>query len=173
MHILFLFFKVKKKGCILCRFGFVLWRKCASRYTNSPFIYSDIYSHTHAFCKHWLSTMSHTLSTTLRNSRSNHHPQGTYNPVKLLLPNESVEMRTQISMLLWEKGVWICHTIVYHLQGTFLRTVFQSPYVKEAKPHQKGLVNQDTSNLLLQKVQLTFIFAHCFQQFSEVKHPQD
>lgn len=103
MHILFLVFKVKKKGCILCRFGFVLWRKCASRYTNSPFIYSDIYSHTHAFCKHWLSTMSHTLSTTLRNSRSNHHPQGTYNPVKLLLPNESVEMRTQISMLLWEK----------------------------------------------------------------------
>lgn len=51
MHILFLFFKVKKKGCISCRFGFVLWRKCASRYTNSPFIYSDIYSHTHAFCQ--------------------------------------------------------------------------------------------------------------------------
>lgn len=121
-----------------------------------------IFIHIHMLSANWLSTMSHTLSTTLRNSRSNHHPQGTYNPVKLLLLNESVEMRTQISMLLWEKDVWICHTIVYHLQGTFLRTVFQSPYIKETKPHQKGLVNQDTSNLLSQKVQLTFVFAHCF-----------
>lgn len=53
-------------------------------------------------------------------------------------------------------------------QTTFLRTVFYSTYAKETKPHLQGLVNQDTSHLLIQKVQLPLFLPTAFRKRSKL-----
>lgn len=132
-------------------------KKWASSYTNSPFIYSDIYTHMLHANIDWVLTVSHTLSVTLRNS-------GQATVLKALriqwhycYQMNSVNIRTQMPVIIWEKDMNSL-TTVYHLRGTL-----QSPYVKETKSHQKGgLVNQNISNLLSQKVQLLLSLSTLF-----------
>lgn len=141
--------KKKKKGYILCRFGFV--RKKNGHLVTQIAIRLFWHLHIHDFCKHWLSTdcvshiVYHTKEFTVKPLPSRHSESRDTTATRWIQLRQEHKCRWH-----YEKKTWIRLTTVYHLRGTL-----QSPYVKETKPHQKGgLVNQYISKLLSQKVQL-------------------